>query len=160
MLFPLAALAAPVRSLPISAPTQQVATLQNTYMGPSVSPEGEQDSIGMRIMAESTHDGYTEVVEVLAYFPVGERVYFHETPYLPCTPNKLEIISVPLSGITQKHVCVVHPVFNVAENRDSLIVSRPAAVILTDTDGEVDMFAGRAGQTFGQGQMVESIECF
>lgn len=82
ILFPLAALAAPVRSLPISAPTQQVATLQNTYMGPSVSPEGEQDSIGMRIMAESTHDGYTEVVEVLAYFPVGERVYFR-TSYDP-----------------------------------------------------------------------------
>ncbi|PNS21614.1 hypothetical protein CAC42_973 [Sphaceloma murrayae] len=159
LLLPLA-LAAPVRSLPVSNPMQQIVTLPTSYTGPSISPEPEQDRIGVKFITESVRDDLTEVVEVLAYFPVGKRVYVHENDVLPCHPNKMQIVSVPFGSIAQRHVCVVHPVASVKEEADDVRVSRSASVVVTDADGEVDMFGGDKARTFGGGDMVGSFECF
>ncbi|KAF4556121.1 Hypothetical protein D9617_1g079960 [Elsinoe fawcettii] len=160
-LLPVAVLAAPVRSMPIATqPLQQVATLQTQYMGPSISPAPEQDRIGIRLTSENVHEDFTEVVEVMAYLPIGEKIFVFDNPVLPCRPQKMEIVSVPLSSVMQRHVCVVHPEVMVEEGIEEVKVSRSPSVIVTDTDGVVDLYSGQEKRTLGPGEMVASFECF
>ncbi|KAG8629894.1 hypothetical protein KVT40_001513 [Elsinoe batatas] len=163
LLLPVAVLAVPVRSIPVSIsaqPLQQVATLQTQYTGPSISPAPDQDRIGLRMTSEMVHEDYVEVVEVMAFLPVGEKVFVYDNPVLPCNPQKVEIVSIPLNSVMQKHVCVISPEVTVEEGVNDVKVSRAASVIVTDTDGVVDLYSGQERRTLAPGEMVASFQCF